>query len=87
MLWKLKIPKSIGISDKCGLSCAETNKERERKDYEYFTLITQCLTRTLNDNVIIYIFYAFYCIIFTIYETFFEQATVAVGCGFTVLIY
>ena len=51
-----KIPKSIGISDMCGLSGAETNEERERKDYEYFTLITQCFTRTLNDNVIIYIY-------------------------------
>ena len=50
-----KIPKSIGISDMCGLSGAEINQERERKDYEYFTLITQCLTRNLNDNLIIYI--------------------------------
>jgi hypothetical protein len=51
-----KIPKSIGISDMCGLSGAETNQERERKDYEYFALITHCLTRTLNDNIIKYIY-------------------------------
>ena len=79
-----KIPKSIGISDMCGLSGAEINQERERKVYEYFTLITQCLTRTLNDNVIIYIYiyvYILCLVLHTIcnYQTFCEQATVAVG--------
>jgi hypothetical protein len=40
------------------LSGAEINQDRERKGCEYFTLITQCLARALNDNVIIYIYIA-----------------------------